>query len=316
MIVTLTPNPSIDLSYELSVLDRGEVNRALALHQHAGGKGINVARALVSYGVSALAVMPVGSQQGQRLAGLLNQHGVPAVTVPVSGDVRTNITITERDGATTKINAAGPTMSSEELDRLVQGLEAQLGHAPRYLVCAGSLPPGAAPDFYARVTEAASPYGVPVVLDTSGEALRTAVEAGGLRAIKPNLEELAELVGSPLLTVGDVLDAARDLLARGIEEILISLGEHGALLVVPGDHWWAGGPALTAVSTVGAGDVTLAGYLAEPGSRADRLVTAVAWGRAAVMLPGSAVPARHQIDPAAVRLVPRPDPYLSLKEIS
>ena len=141
--------------------------------------------------------------------------------------------------------------------------------------------------------------------------------AGGIALVKPNDEELAELVGRDLHTVGDVDAAAREVIAHGNEAVLVSLGAHGALLVTTDACLWAGGPPLVPLSTVGAGDSTLAGYLATDGPPADRLRLAVAWGRAAVLLPGSAVP--EPSDVAAViddvRVIDQPDPTLALKEL-
>ena len=114
---------------------------------------------------------------------------------------------------------------------------------------------------------------------------------------------------------GDAVQAARDVIAMGNEQVLISLGGHGALLVRNERTWWAGGPALVPASTVGAGDTTLAGYLGADGDPGRRLVTAVAWGRAAVLLPGTAVPTPEQIDVSTVDLVVDPDPTLALKEL-
>lgn len=316
MIVTFTPNPSIDLTYDLGVLHPGEINRAVDLHQHAGGKGINVARVLIANGVPALAVMPTGSRDGRRLTDLLGEHGVRAVTVPVSGDIRTNVTLAEGNGVTTKINATGPTLTEPEVTAMLAALEEQLRLGPDLLVGAGSLPPGAGTDLFVKIAQLARRHEVPMALDTSGEPLRAAVAAGGLQVVKPNHEELAELCRRPLHTVGEVVQAARGLIATGVAEVLVSLGEHGALLVVADDHWWAGGPPLTPASTVGAGDVTLAGYLAQPGPHPERLARAVAWGRAAVLLPGSEIPRPHHIDVGVVRVIHHPDPHQRLKDIS
>ncbi len=315
MIVTVTPNPSLDRALDVDRLDVGEVNRAHRAHVHPGGKGINVARALARHGVPALAVVPAGGPDGERLVALLGEHGVPAVPVPVAGDTRTNVTLVEADGTTTKVNAAGPRLSDAEVDALLAAVEDQLAAGPRAVVAAGSLPAGAGDAFFVRLAGLASRYGVPVALDTSGTPLVRAVRAGGLCLVKPNDAELAELVGRDLVTVGDVVTAAREVVAQGTRAVLVSLGAHGALLVLADATWWAGGPALVPLSTVGAGDSTLAGYLAGAGTCGEKLRTAVAWGRAAVLLPGTEVPTPDQIDLDAVRVVEEPDPHLALKEL-
>ncbi len=316
MIVTVTPNPSLDRALEVSRLEVGEVNRAHDVHVHPGGKGINVARALGRQGVEAVAVLPVGGSDGTRLVALLAEHGVPAVPVPVAGDTRTNITLVEDDGATTKVNAPGPALTTDEVDALLAAVEEQVLARPRAVVAAGSLPAGAGDSFFVRLAGITRRHRVPLVLDTSGAPFARAVRAGGLSLVKPNESELAELVARDLQTVGDVVGAAREVIAQGTTAVLVSLGAHGALLVIGERTWWAGGPALVPASTVGAGDTTLAGFIARhDASPPDRLRNAVAWGRAAVLLPGTDVPTPEQLDLDAVRVVEDPDPDLALKEL-
>ncbi|MFS0704477.1 1-phosphofructokinase [Cellulomonas sp. 179-A 9B4 NHS] len=317
MIVTVTPNPSVDRALDVDRLDVGEVNRAHTTHVHPGGKGINVARALARHGVGALAVVPTGGPDGTRLTELLAEHGVAAVPVPVAGDTRTNITLVEADGTTTKVNAPGPHLADGEVDALLAAVENQLVAGPAAVVAAGSLPAGAGDAFFVRLGALANRYQVPYVLDTSGAPLARAVRAGGLTLVKPNEQELGELAGRELVTVGDVVAAAREVVDQGTRGVLVSLGAHGALLVCrDAPHaWWAGGPALVPLSTVGAGDSTLAGFLAADGAAPDRLRTAVAWGRAAVLRPGTEVPSPHDLDLDAVRVVADPDPRLALKEL-
>ena len=318
MIVTLTPNPSVDRALDVEHLEVGEVNRAIATHEHAGGKGINVSRALVRHGVPSLAVLPTGGPDGARLVALLADVAVPTVAVPVAGDTRCNITLVDTRGVTTKVNAPGPSLAPDEVDALLSALDQQLATKPAWVVGAGSLPPGADVDFFVRVAEVAARYGVPVALDTSGPPLAAALRAGGVGLVKPNDEELAELVGRELSTVGDVVSAARDLVDGGNDAVLVSLGAHGALLVTGDGYWWAGGDPLVPLSTVGAGDCTLAGYLSASGSDpAERLRTAVAWGRAAVLLPGSAVPEQSHVAAARghVRVIDQPDLTRNLKEL-
>ena len=315
MIVTLTPNPSLDRALEVDRLHVGEVNRAHGGHLHPGGKGINVSRVLVRHGVPTLAVLPTGGADGAQLVEMLAEIDVPTLAVPLVDHTRSNLTLVEGTGATTKINAPGPRLTPGEVVALLAALETQLRTQPAALVCAGSLPLGAPDTLFVQVAGLAARYGVPFLLDTSGVPLTRAVRQGGLTLVKPNDEELAELVGRELTTVGDVVDAAREVVAACTRAVLVSLGAHGALLVTADGVWWAGGPPLVPLSTVGAGDSTLAGFLVADGSPADRLRTAVAFGRAAVLLPGTAVPGPTDIDLDTVRVVENPDPRLALKEL-
>ena len=340
-VLTITPNPSLDRTLRVPRLDVGEVLRATATRKDAGGKGINVSRALQAHGVPTVAVFPVGGGDGAQLGELLAEPGVATVAVPVRGETRSNVTVVDDDGRTTKLNAPGVALHPAEVDALlgaVAGLLAEhTAHphaAPPTVVGAGSLPAGAGDDFYVRLGVVCAAAGARLVLDTSGAPLARAVEAGAASLVKPNDDELAELVGRPLRTVGDVVRAAREVIGAGADEVLVSLGAHGALLVTPARSWWAGGAALTPRSTVGAGDVTLAGFLAARGAlpSAQRgaaqggtdpcgadpsaaLRAAVSWGRAAVLLPGSAVPTPTQIHLDDVRVVADPHPTTAVEEL-
>lgn len=314
MIITVTPNPSVDRAFDLDRLEVGEVNRALRTHLDAGGKGINVSRGLNQNGVATVAVFPVGGPDGPLLVSELEAVGVPAHPVPVAGAIRSNITLVDAAGDTTKINAPGPVLDDAEQDAILAAVSEHLEGA-RYVVAAGSLPTGVSPDFVIRLGRLAAEHGVAFAVDTSGPPLEAALRAGGCAIAKPNDLELAELVGRELLTVGEVRDAAREIISWGNDAVLVSLGAHGALLVTAAGCWWAGGDPIVPVSTVGAGDSTLAGYLSVDGAEPERLRTAVAWGRAAVQLPGTEVPRPHHVDLAAVRVVDEPNPSLALKEL-
>ncbi|HQY33758.1 1-phosphofructokinase [Actinotalea sp.] len=316
MIITVTLNPSIDRTFDTERLELGEVNRALRTHLDAGGKGINVSRGLHQNGVATVAVFPVGGPDGPLLVAELEAVGVAVHPVRIKGAIRSNVTVADADGETTKINAPGPRVDEAEQVAILHAVHEHLDRGTTCVIAAGSLPEGIAPSFLTRLAELAAAQHVPFALDTSGAPLAAAVRAGGLAVVKPNDLELAELVGRELLTVGEVRDAAREIIAMGTVAVLVSLGAHGALLVTADGSWWAGGDPIVPVSTVGAGDSTLAGYLSAAGKpEPERLRTAVAWGRAAVQLPGTEVPRPEQIDPAAVRVVEEPAPGLTLKEL-
>ncbi|RIJ76956.1 1-phosphofructokinase [Nakamurella silvestris] len=316
MIITVTPNPSIDRAFDLDVLRLGEVNRAENTHFDPGGKGINIARALANNGIATTALFPSGGPDGELLMQTLAGQGVLARPVPIGGAVRSNITLVEGNGSTTKVNAPGPVLTTAEADSLLAAADSLLAAGASWLVGAGSLPSGVREDFYQQLAGIARRHGTRFALDTSGPALAAAVGDGDLAVVKPNEDELAELLGVELSTVGDVIDGAHRLIANGIDSVLVSLGANGALLVTAGRAWWAGGPPLVPLSTVGAGDTTLAGYLATTGDPPECLRTAVAWGRAAVLLPGSAALSPQHVDVSAVRVIADPDPRLALKELT
>lgn len=315
-VVTLTPNPSIDHTVEIPVLQRGEVQRTSTALVEAGGKGVNVARVLAKHGHRTTAILPAGSD-AQRMIALLEPQKVTTVPVPIAGSIRTNIAVVEEDGTTTKLNEPGATLSAHELSAVLDAVQEHLAPRPAWLVAAGSLPGGVSDDFYARVAALAVAVKVPVAIDTSGPALAGAIDAGAT-VIKPNLEELEEILGRELSTVGDVAAAGRDLRAKGTKELLVSMGGHGALLITEAGSWWAGGPPLVPRSTVGAGDCTLSGYIHATGTPDERLATAVAWGRAACLQPGSTVPGPDDTRACAdaVRVVADPDPLQAVKDVA
>ncbi|MDM7990999.1 hexose kinase [Arthrobacter sp. zg-Y877] len=316
MILTLTANPSLDRTVQLpGALARGAVQRAVSAGEEPGGKGVNVSRALTASGVRSLAVLP-GADGDPVMAGL-RTAGVDYLNLPIGAPLRSNITLTEPDGTTTKINAPGPALRPVEQEALIALLigacTAQEGRGASWLVLAGSLPPEVPPDFYASVAHAvrerlggAAPR---IAIDSSGPPLLGALLHGAVPdLLKPNAEELAEATGfsSEAALEADPLLAARAagmLIERGVGAVLATLGARGALLVTASGSWLATRPPVQARSTVGAGDSALAGYLLADvagASPADCLRQAVAHGAAAASLPGTTVPALAATDPGAV----------------
>ena len=309
MIVTVTPNPSLDRTARVAELRRGEVIRAEAVRLDPGGKGVNVARALAAAGTPTVALLPAGGLVGERLADLLAPEGVPVVAVPIAGTTRSNITLVEADGTTTKINEPGPEISPAELATL-ERRAVELAARAEWLVCCGSLPAGVPDDFYARLTKLAHDAGTKVAVDTSGAPLAAAI-AGGPDLIKPNLDELTELAGHPLPLLGDVVAFCRELISGGVGRVLVSLGARGAVLVEETETCHALGPLVAVRSTVGAGDAALAGFLHAGGTGPGALRTAVAYGTAAVTQEGSRMPTPHDVHPDQVRVLDT-DPTLTL----
>lgn len=300
MIVTLTSNPSLDLTYELDFLSRGEVQRASGMSVEAGGKGINVSRNLVANGAASRAVAPVGGPSGEQFLSLLEGSRVDLVKVPVDGAVRMNVSLVEEEGVGTKINAAGSRLSETELDRLIDAT-AEAARGATWLAVCGSLPPGAPNNLYARAIAGARAAGCRVAIDSSGPPLEAALKESP-DLVKPNLEELSELVGRSLVTFGEVLEAAAEIHGRGVENVLVSLGADGAVLVDEQGALHADTPSFTPRSTVGAGDSLLAGFLFAAEDRRERLTEAVAWGAAAAQLLGSQGPKPEDLDRESVTL--------------
>ncbi len=308
MIITLTANPSHDRTVMLSdALLRGGVQRASSVLSQAGGKGVNISRASVAAGVPSIAVLPAPKDDPFVLE--LLAAGIDCRPVTHPGDLRVNITISEPDGTTTKLNSPGPTMTSATQAGLTEALRRR-AEPEDWVVLAGSLPPGAPVGWYADLVLALRDTGAKVAVDTSDEPLRALV--GRLpdcapHLMKPNGHELASFTGADGdLLEADPLAAAREaatLVARGVETVLATLGGNGAVLVTAEGAWHATAPPTEVVSTVGAGDSSLFGYLLgaiEQRSPAQRLALAVAYGSAAAGLPGTTIPQPHQVDPEQI----------------
>jgi 1-phosphofructokinase len=306
MIVTLTANPSLDRTVALAEpLERGAVQRAESVTSQAGGKGVNISRACVAADLPSIAVLPAGKDDPFVLE--LLAAGIDCRPVPHAGDLRVNITITEPDGTTTKLNSPGPQATPTLLAELEEALVRRAESAD-WIVLAGSLPPGAPPEWYAELVAALRRAGARVAVDTSDAPLKALVDTlsedptSAPHLMKPNGEELAsftghhpdELEAEPRTAA----EAARDLVGRGVESVLATLGPHGAVLVDRSGAWHAAPPPTTVVSTVGAGDSSLFGYLlgdVQGRDPAQRLALAVAYGSAAAGLPGTTIPHPRQV---------------------
>jgi 1-phosphofructokinase len=310
-IVTLTANPSLDRTLELPApLLSGGIIRLLGSSTEPGGKGVNVARAIAAAGAEVVSVLPAA--ETDPIVTALRARGLDLATVPVPSPVRTNYTVVDPDGTTTKLNEAGAALDEATRTELADLLVARAGGA-RWVVLSGSLPPETPADWYATLVTSLHGTGARVAVDTSEAPLRALLESGPDAApdlLKPNAEELGQVTGvaeeAVLADPAVALAAVRELHARGVAEVLLTLGADGALLsTADGGLWSARPPQITVRSTVGAGDSSLAGYLladlagAPP---AERLRTAVAYGAASASLPGSAVPTPAQVDGSAVRV--------------
>lgn len=289
-VITITAAPSIDRTYYLDALEPGAVHRATKVTQELAGKGVNVAHALTLGEIDARALVPIPIADHERW-----RKRPWVVPVAASADTRTSVTILEPGGRTTKINQAPPALEKSVWDTLLdQAGRGQLAKGCRFLALCGAIPRltdgGEVPIGDARAL--ASQLGAEFVVDTSGPELRRWANQGIPDLIKPNATELAECVGRSLLTLGDVLDAAEEVRSWGVGTVLISLGIDGmigmngdqtALAVATG--------SVPIVSTIGAGDASLAGYLShrvrQPSDFREAVGTAVAWGSAKVSQEGS-----------------------------
>ncbi|MGD0222481.1 MAG: 1-phosphofructokinase [Terriglobia bacterium] len=257
MIATVTLNPAIDKSvtvfrFEIGKTNRGEVDRV-----DAGGKGINVAKALQRWGSTVCALGLVAGSNGRFILDALSAEGIPADFVNVPGETRVNLKIHDPErGTETELNEPGFRVTPGHLDELRRKVEAHAPHC-EVMVFSGSLPPDAPPEIFADLIHAAKTHGAQCFLDTAGPGLKHGLAAGPL-LIKPNRAEVEDLLKTTLHSRRELVEAARTLMKMGSEQVLISLGAEGAVGVAGKDSLFATPHAVKVRSSVGAGDTMVA----------------------------------------------------------
>ncbi len=312
MFITVTPNPSFDKTLHVGSFERGGVERVSEFTLEAGGKGINVARALAQAGAEAIAVMPASLSSATEFAGALGSiDGLELVAIDSGAPIRTNITVAEADGSTTKFNEAGTVLDATATENLIAETVTRAKEAAWVAVC-GSHPPDFDPSFLQRL-RARLPESVALGVDASGAALAAAVSAK-VDLIKPNREELEALLETSLPTLGDVIEAAGSVRERGVASVLVSLGADGAVLVDAEGATFGRTSGAVVANTVGAGDAFFAGFLSAGATGKTGLREALAWGHAAVGSPTTAFPPATDDNRSAVELSNQPDPSLRFVE--
>ncbi|WP_341281954.1 1-phosphofructokinase [Paenibacillus sp. FSL H8-0537] len=256
-VITLTLNPSMDKTIMLQELKVGGLNRAEDIRLDPGGKGINVARIVHTFGASVTAAGFIAGGIGKRIIGELDRSGIHTAFVEVPGETRTNMKLVDqKQRTTTEVNEPGFTVSESQLSELNQLLDELLPKAS-VLVLGGSLPKGAPPELYHHFIIKARKLGVRTILDADGEALVTGIKAIPF-AVKPNQYELEQLVQRKLDTKEEIVRAGKQLLAQGITLVIISMGADGAIVMSGEEAYMAKPFPIEALSTVGAGDSMVA----------------------------------------------------------
>ena len=320
-IVTLTPAPTLDRTYFVTNLHSGAVNRADGVREELAGKGINVSRGLHLANISAPGIVPIGNSD----PAVLVRTGSAEFLTPlwVDGSLRVSTTILEHGGTTTKVNETPRPLSHEDWNAIVELTDKTVRESgAKWLVIAGALPTYKESGEYVSlqpIFDRMKAQGVKVALDTSGEPLGYWAREGCATVMKPNAEELAFIVGRSLHTIGDVIDAAREVNAFGVEVVLASLGGDGMVAVTKDNAWSARTAPVKVINTVGAGDATLAGFLAavvsnpiQPGEDdfgvgfnvPIGVKTAVQWGAIAVTQPTSGLTAVEPLPESTLNYSP------------
>jgi 1-phosphofructokinase len=282
-IITVTLNPAIDHTLFVDALKPGTVHRVRESHRQAGGKGLNVGTMLALGGAKVAVSGFLGEDNPAIFERHFKTHHLQDAFIRVAGETRTGIKIVDTAANdTTDFNLPGPAPTAAQGKRLIEKL-VKLASPGTWVVLAGSLPVGVSTDFVVEIIHALRAAGARIAVDSSGPALAAAVEAG-IDLAKPNVHELAELLGRDLSDFETMLTAARTLRRESIPNLVVSLGDEGALFLTPEAELMAGAPSVKVISTVGAGDSLLAGFLqgllqGETPPNCARLATVYAWSR-------------------------------------
>jgi len=257
-VVTITPAPSLDLTYHVDTLRPGEIHRAGATSIEFAGKGVNVTTGLTVGGVNSRAVVPLPQDDMHLVA------QDPRITASAcSGVLRRNITIIDQAGRTTKVNQSATPLGKREWEGLMDAALAEVRVLEAdWLLISGRIPEvdwGVA-DYLPTLRSRLRPD-TSMAVDTSGDIVGSWWTSGVVDCIKPNVSELAEATSRELRTVGEVVDAARQLQEGGIRVVAVSLGADGFLVVTADEVAWAVSEPIQVVNTIGAGDASLAGLL-------------------------------------------------------
>jgi 1-phosphofructokinase family hexose kinase len=264
MILTVTLNTAIDRTMAVPNFRQGNRHRSVESRTVAGGKGINVARAIARLGRPVIATGLAGGPTGQRLIEELAEESILHDLTPIAQESRINLAVIDpTSGEQTEVNERGPEVTAQEVDNFLDRLE-YLARGARICVLAGSLPPGVDPDLYARIVRELRERGLEVMLDSDGEPMRAGVRAGP-SVISPNVLEAEELVGHEFAGPGDLASGLAQLLELGAEEAIVTRA--GGCVAAVGEpsarsYYEVRAEALEPVSSVGSGDAFLAGYVA------------------------------------------------------
>lgn len=279
MIVTVTPNASIDRTYMIEGFGVDRINRPQESWVCAGGKGINVARVLKVLGREAVATGFVGGQTGQSIVRRLEAEGIRHDFTLVEQESRLCVKVMDpKNGTQTEINEPGPQISPSDLEAITAKVDGLLSDCEMLMLC-GNCPPGVPASFYAGLVTMAKSRSVRTIVDTSGEALQEAVQAAPTM-VKPNVAELSQLAGAELCTLEEITRAAKSLKQFGIGISAVTMGRSGAIATDGVQVWQATPPEIKFASAVGSGDAFLAAF-ADSLLAAESIQDALAWATAA-----------------------------------
>ena len=257
MILCVTPNPAIDRTLHVNSLHVGEVHRTDNVLVVAGGKGLNVARTIRGLGGEPFCMGLIGGHTGNLLADLAQEEGLAAYWTPAKNETRTCIIVVENGRDATVINERGADVSEAECLSLCEHVWEVSARAD--IVCvSGSLPPGFSSEIFQSLLSGLVKRRKSVWVDTSGQALSTALNVNGIN-IKVNAGELGEVLGMEIFNAEQVQKVGAQLRGRGVASVVVTMGKDGALWNSSAGVWFAKPPQVETVSSVGSGDAFLGG---------------------------------------------------------
>ena len=257
MILTITLNPSIDRRYNLKDFEKGKIFRTEDYEYTVGGKGLNVSKVIKSFGEEVIATGFLGGNSGEYILDGLDEMSIDNDFINITGETRSCLAIISNDGSQTEILETGPLISQEEEERFLNIYENLLDRVD--IICAsGSLPKGLDNNIYSKLIKLAKKKNKKFCLDTSGEALKLGIDSAPY-LVKPNKEELENLIGDTIDQEEKLIKAGQSLLKKGIDIVVLSLGESGALLFNKNDIYRASVPRIEAINPIGSGDAMIAG---------------------------------------------------------
>ena len=297
-IVTLTLSPAFDIHCRCDTYQSEHENLAHILSHDAGGKGVNVSRALCVGQTPNLAIVLIGRENGDSFLAALESEGLSTLPFFVDGRIRENITLHAEGQKETRISFPGFTVNGEVLCAVEAAILDAVGTDDAVVTLTGSLPGGIGKDEVKQMLARLKSNGIKIVVDSRSFTLADLIEVAPF-LIKPNEEEIVTYMRRPVETVEDAIAAAKELHESGISSVMISLGAKGAVLSCDAGAFFAPAKSITPISTVGAGDSSIAGFLCAlaKGKRADECLRyAVAFGSAACLTEGTAAPRKEDVE--------------------
>ena len=295
-IITLTLNPAFDIHCNITPFRPFSENFGTVNSKDAGGKGLNISRALNANGIDSLAIIAIGNENGAEFSEAVKKDGLNCIFISVDGRIRENYTIHTDGENETRISFDGSFSSSDLLARCEEAIRAAMT-PDTALTFTGSIPSCVSKDECKDMLKRLRNEGVKTVIDCRSFSLDDIIECRPY-LIKPNKLELCSLLGREISDTSDIISTAQTLHASGVENVMISMGEDGAVLVTKNGTFTIHSPSITPLSTIGAGDSSVAGFLAATSENLDcevRLKTAVAYGSAACLTEGTRPPRKQDV---------------------